>query len=327
MPGVRYSVHNPDGESYVPDQERFAADQAARQADWMARAALMKQSANAMQAQLYDNAQNRSLQKELTGTAAQRFGYDANLQKDRYGGEIALEGTRQTGMTDRSRLQYEPQNRALNLQEAAYKDLQPQRELAASQAKYQSGRLGTQNEVDSLVDSQVLGGLKGSVGGGGALSSRDLSAIVRARAGLKEDPADALFRQAIDDRVKNATPEELPGLLEASRSGDASKIPVHKGLNQRIAQDQAAAMTSVKPELDRVRNFIRANNWSISGNQNELRKLYDAVMQRVTGLGASPEATAYIENELKQTMRDALAENGLVFEAKGSDKTRANFGL
>lgn len=122
MPGFRYSVHNPDGESYVPDADKFAADQAARSADFMTRAALMKQNAGALQAQLYDSAQNRTLQRDLTGTAKERFGYDQNLQRDRIGGESLLEGQRQTGSTDRTRLQMGPATQQADMEKSLFNE-------------------------------------------------------------------------------------------------------------------------------------------------------------------------------------------------------------
>jgi hypothetical protein len=83
----------------------------------------------------------------------------------------------------------------------------------------------------------------------------------------------------------------------------------------------------VKPDIDRVQKMIRNNNWSIAGNKDELRNLYQNVLARAKTLHASPQALALIEQDLKNTMRDALKENGLVFKSAGTAGVEQDYGL
>ena len=102
----------------------------------------------------------------------------------------------------------------------------------------------------------------------------------------------------------------LPSTMDTTTSGELSQI-----------------LPLVKSELETVSKFIRSNNWSIAGNQEELRALYDQTMNKVNALTPNPKTRALVEDQLKQTMRQALSENGLIFESAGSDATRRNFGL
>ncbi len=84
---------------------------------------------------------------------------------------------------------------------------------------------------------------------------------------------------------------------------------------------------SMAPDIDRMRKTIRANNWSIGENQDQLRSLYNSILAKAQSFKPAPQAFRALQEDLKNAMRDALQENGLFFESSGSDTTRQNFGL
>ncbi len=111
-------------------------------------------------------------------------------------------------------------------------------------------------------------------------------------------------------------------LLKAQNAEKQGMIPA-AGIQEAYGQ----AQPMLKGDLDRMKNFIRSNNWSIAGNQDQLRNLYNAALNKAAQMKLPPQVYRLYEEELKNTMRDALQENGAIFQSAGSDTTRQNFGL
>lgn len=152
MPGVRQSVFNVGGgESYVTGNDKLAA----QHGDEMFRRMQLQQQAAAMQAQLYDNQQNRASQERLTGTAEQRFGYDSNLQRDRFAGENTIEGTRQGGMNTRTEMQMGPANAQTAM---AQKLFDEQARVRGARGEAEMRDLDFNKSVDAQLSSLLAGG-------------------------------------------------------------------------------------------------------------------------------------------------------------------------
>src|SRR5687768_15266522 len=111
MGGMRYSVFNPDGESYVPETERFAAQkQSQAMSEWLA----MQQIADRDKQRLHEMTMNGRFSDKLAGERSllgDKLAGETQLQTDRYAGESrlldqrsaserGLEGLRQGGMTE-----------------------------------------------------------------------------------------------------------------------------------------------------------------------------------------------------------------------------------
>lgn len=134
------------------------------------------------------------------------------------------------------------------------------------------------------------------------------------------------LEMGLEDRKRQLGSDRVQSFLDAgdvegaNTAGATAGVPVPK-------QNYGTAVPQMKGDIDRVSNFIRSNNWSIAGNQAELKSLYDSTMKRAQSLNLSPQALTLVEQDLKNAMRDALKENGVFFQAAGSDTTRQNFGL
>ncbi len=221
----RESVFNVgDPESYVSGNDKLAA----QQGDFLMRQKLMQQNAAQFAAQLADNQQNRSLQKELTGTAADRFGYDTKLQMDRYGGDLALESQRGQNSMGIVNAQMGPANARLDMERTAYADQAPQRELAGGQAKYDLGRLKAKGTIDDYADNIVSQELRGgqatpSAGSPGSplagpidpnarpaqatgMNQHMRERLLNSRLGLGTDPDQLFQRQIIEGMVQSQDP-------------------------------------------------------------------------------------------------------------------------
>jgi hypothetical protein len=94
-----------------------------------------------------------------------------------------------------------------------------------------------------------------------------------------------------------------------------------------IQQGYQQAAPMLQGDLARMKQFIRSNNWSIAGNGDQLRNLYNGILQKAANMGMQPQAYRIFQEELKNTMRDALQENGMFFESAGSDAVRGEYGL
>ncbi len=125
-----------------------------------------------------------------------------------------------------------------------------------------------------------------------------------------------------EQKVQTQLMQEQLKMLQAQNTEKQGLIG---GAGVQEAYGQAAPM--LQGDLARMKNFIRSNNWSIAGNQEQLRSLYSSILNKAAQMKMPPAAYRIFEEEVKNTMRDALAENGAIFESAGSDTTRQNFGL
>ncbi len=217
-------------------------------------------------------------------------------------------------------------------------------ELAKQQWGDMAGRRGIEDE--GLKNRNYMEGFKADylrkMSGGGAQSAVPAGGLtdpgqfgptgMMAPGGSGQQGGD----QAGTERALMILGGQNPDAAAAQR--DLLKLQVHGAQEESKAADQNRASAQaqgqyatiaplVQKSLQDVRSFIRSNNWSIAGNQDQLSNLYNSVLTRLQSLRASPEALKLIEQDLKQTMRDALQENGVFFDSAGSDATRERFGL
>jgi hypothetical protein len=120
----------------------------------------------------------------------------------------------------------------------------------------------------------------------------------------------------------------------AAKLGQSSKAlggvdpSVLQGAFESTGQKPYESISAVMaPELKRMTDFIRSNNWSIAGNQDQLRNLYNSILAKAQTMNPDPRAFRALQEDMKNAMRDALQQNGAIFESAGSDATRRNFGL
>jgi hypothetical protein len=348
MPGTRYTVFNPQGESYVPETEQFAFKQKAQQmSDWLASQQLQAQLSMHRDT-LADRGTQRvhegNLMRDIQGTFGQRHGGDIEKMtrqgeitgghlNTQIAGNLVQQELVNKGGADMARIGNEPAMGALGFERDKWNDpsVKGVREQTLRRNTYDNNRFGREDELDELIHGQLAGALRaGSAGGGqGLIGGRDLTAIMRKRAGLGEDPADAMFNKYMMERMSGADPSEVPGLAAAMETRDWTKIP---GGSARLDQKTVNEMQQVQPlvtrEMESVRKFIRDNNWSLGEtNQNELASLYQSFLGKLQSLRVSPSTLSLLEGELKQTMRDALQENGVFFGAAGTSDVKKTYGL
>jgi hypothetical protein len=344
MPGIRRSVFNPDGESYVPDTEKFAFQQRGQNmSDWLAQ----QQLAAAMQMHgedLADRASGRqyegNLQRDLQGTYGQRQGGAMDLENLRQQGEFGLEDRRETGLNTRARIANEPVMGQLDFMKSQFNDPNAvaMRQNTANMGTLRYGAAQREDEMNAQMDNLVLGQLRGAAPGapgapaapGAAIGPNDVRAILRKRAGLGEDPGDQIARMTIAKRLADAQEngEDMAPYQAAVSSNDMSKLPAaSQGFDRRTMGDYNQVGQAVAGDLDRARKFIRSNNWSIAGNRPEVMNLYNAVLNRAKQFTNNPKVLALIEADVKKAMGEALDENGVFFNAVGSDAMREDLGL
>jgi hypothetical protein len=178
-------------------------------------------------------------------------------------------------------------------------------------------------------------------------SSTDDADLLRGAIAMGRDPTpfieDRARRESYarqDDQSQQTAISTLMGELAKTNPAAAAKLAQSSkalgGVDPSVVQGAFESMgqkpyeviaPAMAPELKRMTDFIRSNNWSIAGNQDQLRSLYNSILAKVQTMRPDPDAFRAIQEDLKSAMRDALQENGIIFESAGSDKTRRNFGL
>lgn len=341
MPGVRYSVFNPGGESYVPDTERFAAQQKSQgMSDWIALQAMANQRGmhtedlNAGAAsQLYQG----GLQTNLQGTYAQRQQGSMDMADKTFANQLAERRLANQGGLDIANAGNAPAMGVLALQRSQWDDPNAvrMRTAGADEAGYRAAGMSRENDMNALLDGYVKSALSGGAapggaggGGGFALNSHDLSDIVRKRAGLGADPADAFTTQFLAQQAQTADPSELPQYLEAIKSHDLTKLPSQAGrLDTRTVQELTQVKPLVADSIAAMTKFIRDNNWSIAGNGPELASLWNRVTSQLSQFRVSPQTRALIEGQMRAAMGAALDENGVAFKSYGTGAVKQAYGL
>jgi hypothetical protein len=261
MPGTRYTVFNPDGESFVPDADRFALQKRqVSQQDWLA------------QQMLSDRERERQHQRTMAGD---QFGYSRTLQGDAIGGqrgiaELTDRGatTRaqlgedgafkrtelgELGATERARIQNEPALAGLKLREREYED-----------------QAGVQREINSLRMDAIRGvrgggGLPGMDGMDDEVRRRMIGGLLGFDAGMtrvearKERGLDRLEDKLMDER----NPERKRAIQAAIDRGDTSvSLP---GRTSAYSADQLSQRLG-----DRVSQFQQQDmDWGLLGGDDD----------------------------------------------------------
>lgn len=304
----------------VTDEERLnasmgdaAANRAAAQAELAARLGIAKMGSDT---------QRYGIDKQLegTGTFAQRstqegsmFDRGAQLSRDldksaterafgtvdrQMGPAMMREGREQTLFNEGTSLRQARNGMQMGAMES----------LKAAMGGGSSGAKISPEQFDLMS-------LQAAIANGGAIP--DVSGRSSDRA-LRDMQLSELKRQQAYAQVKQMVDSGDWSGAEAFAKANGVSVP---------RRDYGDTQKMIAGEVDRVKNFIRSNNWSIAGNKADLDRLYQQTLQRLQALHPSPEAQTLIEQDLKNAMRDALKENGVIFESAGSDAVRENYGL
>lgn len=343
----RYTVFNPEGEDFVSDRERLnQSQQAMNSSDALARQALAQRQMELAQ------------QRELAGTFKERSEFDRSQAGEQFANQRAMLGDEIGARTGLARMQEGGQNYRAELQDTGATErtklgIQPQmtalgygKEKDDREWNAGAGRRTVEDAkygVQGGILRQIGAAVNGEMGGAGVpgqpqgnalgLKPSDMRGLAFTALGgsAPVDRDDEAIHAALSKMLETADPSDVPAIIEATKSGDYSKIPTNnQGKIARISNEvgNLGVASDVEGALQRVHKFIRSNNWGIGdANRVELRQMYRDFMDRLDTLGASPSARAMLEDKLKQTMRDALHENGAFFEAAGSDQTRQEFRL
>jgi hypothetical protein len=260
MPGYRESVFNVGGpESYVTGDDKLAA----QHGDEMFRRMALQQQAAAMQAQLYDNAQNRTLQRDLTGTAQDRFGYDMKLQDARQSGDLALEDTRQGGMNTRTSMEMGPAMGQLGLAQEAWKAGQPQRDfnnkLTTTKSSFLDGVLPSGSGAGSAPP-----GTTPVAGGGGSFpeglrNSIAASMLTGAPLDPDQDLKHSLLQMQIEEASRGKMKNRVAEYQNAGKYAEANTLAKANGIAYGMPADQAASQLDIAGMLQ-----------SLAGKENSI---------------------------------------------------------
>jgi len=149
---------------------------------------------------------------------------------------------------------------------------------------------------------------------------------------LGRDIGDSDLREIkLEEARTGLASKQVQALIDSGDIAGATALAKQRGvklpstLDSRLGDEYATVTKFIEPDMNAVVQFITDNNWSIAGNQDELRQLYDQVMNKVRSSGASPKTVSLIEGDLKAKMAAALRKPTI--PAAGTDATRRNFGL
>jgi hypothetical protein len=314
MPGVRYSVFNPSGESYVPDTEKFAFQQRGQQmSDWLARQALQQQGQQ-FNAELADRAAGRqfegNLQTSLQGTYGQRHAGDidtmrtqgdieSGLLDKRLTGQYGIQGLVNQGQSDIARIGNEPAMGRLGLDQqrlsAELPALQAQGSEAASKAKFMGG----------IYDS--MGGDGSAPGGGSMFTPKDRRDLARGALGLGPSLQDQMFSAAIQSSLgPNGDRSMLPSLMQGLQTGDMSKVPWTSRGNPAAIDELQRASQLVDPLVKGITDDLSQHNWYHSDRMRQsITQKYDQIQSMLTENGFSPGAIEQVLQALRSKATDA----------------------
>jgi len=138
----------------------------------------------------------------------------------------------------------------------------------------------------------------------------------------------AMKENILTNRATNANPEDLPRIMSAMETGDLSNLPPAGGLNSQALGTYAQAQQAVAGDIQEVYAFLRKNNWNISDTDTAtVAQKFQAISQKLDSFRVPQNIKNNILNDLKSKMQQALSENGVMFEAAGSDALRQQYGL
>jgi hypothetical protein len=311
MPGTRYTVFNPGGESFVPEADRFAFDQQrAGMADRLARDALA------------DRERDRLLQRELTGSFQDRSQAERGMQRERYGFEGGLEDRRQGGMTQRASMEQSGATERARIGNEV-----PQGRLAWEREHFDR----TQGPMLD-IRNQYLRGMalpEGGGGGGFVPSDDDRRAMLGSLFGYtpertREQRMDEFAEQALIAQVMSGglSPRQRTEALGRIRAGDLSADVIPQALtpySARELEQQVRDGVRTFQERDLSWNPFRSDPGE--RERQALVELRDTLAQQLMQeKNLSEEAALKAANQI---VRAQLAQGKENYEtAWGADETR-----
>lgn len=143
--------------------------------------------------------------------------------------------------------------------------------------------------------------------------------------GLGEDSIDAAVRESVGKRIGAA--EDPGSALAEYRTTGKAPAPTFDPASG-ASQEYAAVSKLAEPDIKGIQDLITSHNWWL-GPQNrvELSSRMQALSAKMKSLGVSPRTQALIESEMKMAAQKSLKENGVAFQAAGSDAARSELGL
>ncbi len=205
---------------------------------------------------------------------------------------------------------------------------------------------GDQSGVQNMRNQIIMGHLKQRLAGGGQPdpNADPNMAMMQEAIDMGQSPAPWLAAQSQDkqhqweiDARKQGSLDTLMAALAKYNPEAAAKLIPGSSLEGSDPQAIASAFTTggqkqyeqlapvMAPELQRMSNFIKSNNWSIAGNKPELKNLYDSILAKASTMRPSPEAFRAFQEDLKNAMRDALNTN--IIPTYGAGDVRQAYGL
>lgn len=281
----------------------------------------------AMKLQQYMADQAQSGQNDAAQIAADASKYATQAQfasqgsfADRAAQESEMErlrGDRSMGIVQ---AQMGPANMAAQLERQKYQDASGLENMKRQAQMSILGRIMPGAGVQA--GSPAVGGLSGIGSDDQRQQMMDMYAIMNG-----QTPQDPVIRQLQRSQLlRQDAQSRITGALAGGNEAGAAQIAAQSGETVPMADYQAIA-SAVQPEIQRVKDFIRANNWSIAGNLPQLKTLHDQVMAKIKALRGSPQAQQLLETDLKNAMRDALQENGAIFKSYGTSDVEQGYGL
>lgn len=312
------------------DADQEAAQGRARNQDFMFRSYLQNRQEGLAQQDL--GARERMFQAELADRAAGRS-HEGGLARDLSGtfdqrskSQMDIASLTDAGQTERTRM-----------------GMAPQQTLADLEARKYGDQSGVSNAKNSLIMRLIgdmekgLGGAPGGApmsgapaGGGFQLDPKSMRGMQYGLLGLKDPQAetDSLVRQIMTERAGKVDDADLPAALAAIQGGDPSKMPAAGGINQKAMAGYAQAQQAVAPDIQDMYAFLRKNNWAIGdADQATIAQKFQAISMKLDSFRVPQQIKTNILNDLKAKMQQALGENGVMFEAAGSDALRQQYGL
>lgn len=290
MPGTRYSVFNPDGESFVPDQDKFNAQLQQMAMTNMGNLAGVQERAREFNIGDQTNRWNAQAQYGLgsqqLAQSGHQFDSSQNLMR-----ELALANL--SAQKDQLGAQMEVPRAQLAMQQQQYGEQAPARkaELALTQAKLAKMASG-EKYLAGAQDAGTLDPVKAILAGGG-----DVASAVGMQQGLVNQQANPLLQQA-DRDIQTNTPgsrKHLGGLQQQLQAMGYKGIPQPDQVEKPFEEWSQADPNFTNPLNDasgRLQNYVkRADTWTddpdVGPDRGEIVKDVDLMRQAATKQGYS----------------------------------------
>lgn len=299
-----------------------------RQADEAARIAAMQDAGMTTRAQMGIEGQRdiANLAESGLNTREGTFGEKTAAQEAadarRFAQERELGGTFQDKASAAEKLQQLVGQQGLDVAKInmgpnqTYADIAKEQFASGAPDRALAGKLA--GLKGSLLD-QTLGGQEGGV----ALSPEDRRNLAYGMLGVQRQASpDDIVRAALQARMASANTEDLPSLIEAYKTGDPSKIQT-SGVSPKSINEMQQADSLINDEIAKISSFVRANNWRLSkSDRDSVINRAKTAISTLVNAKFPPQVIDRARAKLRQAIQDSLGENGVIFEASGSDALR-----